>query len=215
MGSKGNEGLESLEKFPKRIALDTSWHKTIDQMRGETRGDGVERFTVIGFREDSRDFYFPEVAAPGDTHSVPRAVKGDMYWRMWEKYKITSILGDFHTHLGGSEFSIKDLWGLLNRLTAPKPFLEGVATEHENIFAFRTRETFMVSQIDTTQSSFKPVFEDYWLEKAGYKYDESRVYLVPIKPDADIWKASLGIAEAHRLALYRGKPGQDLIRAYP
>lgn len=61
----------------------------------------------------------------------------------------------------------------------------------------------MVSEIDTREKSFSGVFGEYWLDKAGYKND------------ADIWKANLGIAEAHRLALYRGKLGHDLVRAYP
>lgn len=214
LGRKGKDGLESIDKFPKTIELDTQWHTALDKIRVETKSGGEERYAVIGFREDSRDFYFPEVSAIGEPGRVPRQAIGELRWKMWEKYKITSIIGDFHTHPQGSAFSPEDLYNLLNKLTAT-PYMKGLANEQENIFAFRTRETFMVSKIDTPSKGFSSVFTDHWLEKAGFKYNEARVHLVRIEPAADIWKANLGIAEAHRLALYRGKPGQDLRRMYP
>lgn len=215
LGRKGNEALESISRFPQKIELDKTWHTVLDRLRAETKTDGFERYALIGYRPNSTEFYFPELPAKGEPSSIPRAVKGDMRWKAWEKYGVTAVVGDFHTHPGGSAFSMPDLFGFLNKFSGPKPFIRGLANEQENIFAFRTGETFMVSEIDTPEKRFSAVFEDYWLEQAGYKNDADRVHIVPVIPDANIWKANLGIAEAHRLALYRGKPGEDLIRAYP
>jgi hypothetical protein len=212
LGRKGKEALESIDNFPSRIELDPSWREALDKIRAETKSDGNERFSMVGFREDSRDFYFPEVAGVGEPHQVAKAVKGDLFWGMWKKHKITSVVGDFHTHPSGSPFSVQDLYGFLNRLTAPQPFIRGLANEKENIFAFRTRETFMVSEIDTPQKRFSDVFKDHWLEVAGYKYSEDRSHVIQINTNADMWKANIGIAEAHRLALYKGRPNEDLVR---
>jgi hypothetical protein len=82
LGQKGKDALESIDQFPRQIELDARWHKILDHLRAETKSDGNERFTLIGFRPDSRDSYIPDTPAVGELHRVARSVQADLRMKM-------------------------------------------------------------------------------------------------------------------------------------
>src|SRR5688572_16742482 len=78
IGRKGKDALETIENYPVRIELDASWHRVLDSMRSEIAGDRNERFAVVGYRETSRDFYFPEKSGIGEPYTIPAEIINDM-----------------------------------------------------------------------------------------------------------------------------------------
>jgi hypothetical protein len=214
LGRKGKDWLESIDNFPGSIGLEQSWHNPLERMRSETKKDGHERYALIGSKEH-REFYFPEVFAKGTQDNVPVAVWKIEMAQALEKYQLSGISGELHSHPDNSPFTPPDLYRVLNDFREPPIFMAGLATTEENIFAFRTKETFTVTPLDMWPQSFPKHFEDYWIEHAGYKFSPDHSRLIKVASSPDPWKASLGIAETHRLALYRGKPRADLKRVYP
>ena len=55
-------------------------------------------------------------------------------------------------------------------------------------------------------------FKEYWMRKAGFKPSPKLHHISRARPSADMWEANKAIAQAHRLALYKGKPNEDLVR---
>lgn len=215
LGRKGPEALESITNYPKRIDIGNVWHGALDRMRSETRGDGSERYALITYDENAREFHFPEISVKGEPKRVPGEAIVQEIKAAKEDRKVKSIVGEIHTHPVDYPFSPPDLFRLLYKPIEYRKLIVGITTPTENIFAFRTRETFLVTEQDMPGKLFSSVFTDHWLEKAGYKYSEDRSHVIRTDPSANLWEANIGIAETHRLALYKGKPGGELIRAYP
>lgn len=215
LGRKGRDALESIDNYPARIELDHSWHMVLDSMRSETAIDRNERFVVAGYRETSRDFYFPEKQGIGEPYAIPIEIIRDMVTEAEEKHGVDSITGDVHTHFYVGPLTFGDFYSFLSRSWSYQPYIRGLANPEANIFALETRETFSVSDLDIPGYSTWEGFKNYWMKKAGFKPSDKPHHIRPAVPTADMWSANVAISQAHRLALYEGKPGQDLIRMYP
>lgn len=214
LGRKGAEALEPINKYPERINLDTAWHGVLNRMRVETKTDGHERYTLISYDESARDFYFPEISVRGEPEEVPASVINEEIRKAQTERKITSIVGELHTHPIEVPFSELDLLRLINDKQAQRLFVAGVTTNRLNIFAFRTRETVPINKyfdLDKTNIEF---FMAHWRKKAGYKLSNDGSIIIGGSVFANLWRMNLGIAEKHRLALYRGKPNEDLVRVH-
>src|SRR5688500_10335503 len=98
LGRKGRDALEAMDKYPAKIELNNSWHGILDSMRTETAVDRNERFVVAGYRETSRDFYFPEKRGIGEPYAIPYELIRDMVTEAEEEQGLDSITGDIHTH---------------------------------------------------------------------------------------------------------------------
>jgi len=214
LGRKGSEALESIHTYPEHIALNHNWYGALDRMRNETKGDGHERYALITYDENAREFTFPEISAKGGPHEVPREVIAEEIRKAKEDRGITSIVGAIHTHPSSTPFSPEDLLPLLDRSQMYPMVAAGIATRGENIFAFRTKETESINHFNVMPEKFYEFFKDYWLKKAGYKSTKDDKGIYPISFFPNIWRVSLGIAERHRLALYKGKPNEDLVRIH-
>lgn len=215
LGRKGRDALESLDKFPARIELDESWHDLLDSMRSETATDRNERFVVAGYRETSRDFYFPEKRGVGEPYTILIELILEMLTEAEEKHGVASITGDVHTHNYVGPLTFGDFYSFLSRSWSYQPFIRGLVNPEENIFVFETRETLAVSDFEVPNYSSVEGFKNYWMKKAGFKPSKKPHHIAKAVPTADMWSANMAIAAAHNLALYKGKPRQDLVRMYP
>lgn len=215
VGRKGKEAFESLDNYPSRIELDSSWHKVLDTLRTETKKDRNERFAVVGYGETSRDLYFPETVIKGEPYRVPRELITDMIHAAKREHGVTTIVGDIHSHYYVGPLTFGDFYSFLNEDWFNQPLIRGLVNPKENIFAFRTRETYMVEAHRDPEYGSSEGFKEYWMKASGFKSSPKANHIARARPTADMWHANIAIAQAHRLALYKGKPQEDLIRAYP
>jgi hypothetical protein len=215
LGKKGKEALERIDSYPRGIELDASWHRVLDSMRDETKNDSNERFAIVGYRETARDFYFPKITGVGEPYTVPPEVINEMIHAAKEKEGVTSILGDIHSHNYVGPLTFMDFYGILQKHKSDSRFMSGLVNPHENIIAFKTRQTYNVSDFGIPNYDSKEGFKNYWMRKAGFKSSPKHHHIARFRPSADMYAANIAIAQTHRLALYRGSPGQDLIRMYP
>jgi len=181
-------------------------------MRNETKGDGNEHYALITYDENAREFTFPEISAKGEPYEVPKEVIIEEVRKAKEDRGATSIVGAIHTHPSGVPFSPEDLLPMLDKSQMYSMVAVGIATRRENLFAFQTKETESINHFNIMPEKFYEFFKDYWLKKAGYKSTKNDKGIYPISFFPNIWRVSLGIAERHRLALYKGKPNEDLVR---
>lgn len=215
LGRKGSEGLESIDRYPDKIALNAVWHGTLDQMRAETMGDGHERYGLITYDETAREFQFPQTVARGTPDAISAELARSEFVTAKNELRITGVVGDIHTHPDADPFTPRDLYNTINRFREPQTLVSGLATSQENIFVFRTQETITVTPLDLWPKDFVTVFEDHWLNRAGYRFDEKRTRLIPIAKSPWKWAVSFGVAKKYHLALYKGSPGADLVRLSP
>lgn len=242
LSSKGSEALESINGFPNRIELNQRWHQVLNDLREESQNE-LERLVLIGYKEDRRRVFLPTFSVEGirkySYSEIPFEILSREIKRAKNQFGMEDLIGYIHSHpktlprfkgLGAriAEFTDKDQpsfsAGDLYWLVAGSPHqrfpkfcpMIGLVDGLNNIFAFKSRETFPLE--DFSRFMDQTDFEKYWYEKFGYKYEgslnEGRC-ITPISPVANLWKVNLGIAEKYRLALYKGKPGKDLARAYP
>jgi hypothetical protein len=215
LGRRGSEALESIKSYPERIELNSVWHGALNRMRDETKGDGHERYSLISYDETAREFSFPEVSVRGELHLVPSDVIGEEVRKAKDERRVTSIVGDIHTHPHKGPFQPDDLLWMLVKPQDFPTLMAGLSTTRENIFAFQTRETEPITQYSNiAPEKYSAFFRDYWLKEAGYKLSKNQKEIYPISVFPNIWQVSLGIAEKHRLALYKGKPNEDLVRIH-
>ncbi|MBE0649914.1 MAG: hypothetical protein IH595_03635 [Bacteroidales bacterium] len=214
LGRKGKDGLESINKYPEKIELNSVWHQALDRMRGETKGDGHERYGLISYDENAREFCFPEISTKGEPDSVPVQVISDEVERAKDELKITSVVGEIHTHPIERPFSDNDLLRLLDDLGKPSLLMSGLTTDKLNIFAFRTRETIPINKFSNVTKEYLRFFETYWRKRAGFKLSKDSSEIVGESLFSNMWKMNFGIAEKHHLALYKGKPKEDLVRIH-
>lgn len=214
LGRKGNNALETIENYPARIELNSWWHTVLDSMRVDTISDRNERFAVVGYSETSRDFYFPEKSGIGEPYTIPMKIVNDMTAEAKSR-GVDSITGDLHTHHYVGPLTFTDFYSFLSWTWFHQPYIRGLANPQENIFAFRTKETYSVSDFGIPSYKTYKGFKDYWMKKAGFKPSDKPHHISRAVPTADMWSANLAIAQAHRIALYEGKPRQDLLRIHP
>lgn len=226
LGDKRDQALESRNNYPYRIELGDGWHETHARMKDETSRDGKERLAIVGFRDDHQ-LVLPVTPAIGTEDQIPSNVIFEELHRAKVRAGIVDVVGRIHTHPSGSPFSATDLFSLLYEHFGPEVamrlpkdqlpvtrFFTGVVTPNEVMYAFKTRETFPVRPTDMWPKDPLQFFRKYWFEKSGYE-DRGEPKLKKLRPGANLWDISLGIAGAHNLVLYRGKHGEDLIRSYP
>lgn len=223
IGILGNEGVESIKNFPTSIELDDIWHGTLNRMREESR-DGFERAIPVGYREDRRSVYLPQDFSRGtNTGAVipsPEEVKA--------KFGIEHQFGAIHSHpddwlstvvwkaleatrLGdGTGFSLEDIFYMVDGKGLP---MEAVVERNANYFAFRTQETKEIPEGSPLSS--KEAFLRHWYRKHGMWAGSNRNFMVALKLPVSVRKININLAEAYNLALYRGNPGEKLVREYP
>jgi len=240
LASKGSEGLELINRFPKQIELSSAWHELLNDMK-EASQDGIERLAVIGFKEDRRRLFLPTIPIKGMPEKIPPEELEKEIFRVRNKFGMTDMIGDIHSHP-------KDLYGgLRGKFRLAKDFIEGINTKGQphlsavdlyrvvtssnyqaypgflpiigvvhgnaNVFAFKTRETrpLPVPPVFFNKESFSK----YWYEKYGFNYSRGEGITGVKSSRANLWAMNIGIAERHKLALYRGRSGGDLVRTYP
>ncbi len=169
------------------------------------------------------------MAAKGLPDYVPAAVVRAGLDKAARGYHMT-VIGDIHSHprdlleriFGSAQlgdrgrFSAGDLYRMAT-LNSPIQMM-AVVDGDDNVFAFRTKETKgagLSSQISTQDG-----FEKYWYERHGFRYlgpperfGSNRV--IPVSSGANGWNVNLAIAERHKLAIYRGYAGGNLVREFP
>lgn len=228
--TRSREFLVSILDYPRQIGLSQGWHDTLDQIRKDSV-DGIERLALVGFKEDRRAIYLPTIGVKGLPDHVPSAIISREIQRARVKAGITGLIGDIHSH---PRSLIESIWGNtsdqqntagfsagdLYRMVSPGEFLPMmvVVEGNGNIVAFKTKEstdTGLDRNVLTQEG-----FEKYWYEKNGFrylgrveKYGAERA--VPISPNANGWNVNLGIAERHKLVLYRGGAGNNLVKLFP
>lgn len=240
LASRGSKGLESINRFPERIELGKIWHKILDKMRQDSQ-DGIERLALIGFKGDKRRVFLPTMPVTGTSHTVPCDVISKTIATAKDKFAMQDFIGDIHSHPGdlfsrifgyrvaqflanleGEQpgFSVDDLYRIVASSNAsgfPGFFpVMGVVDANTNLFAFKTRET---SHPGIPRNLFdKESFKKYWYEKYGFSYSvdvEGGRSAKPLTSRASHQAVIMGIAQRHQIALYKGKPGKDLVRTYP
>lgn len=228
------EGQEFLpiDRHPNSIELSEGWHQTLDQMRKDSQ-DGIERWALVGFKDDKKSLYLPAIAAQGLPDHVPASVMSNEVHKAKNTAGIMGLVGDIHTHprelkesiwgkfINGSKkdiarFSAGDLYTLLvpSRWGSFISIVDG----DENLFAFRTRTT---NDIGINSAFFnQESFERYWYQENGFVYKGNvqqfgAQRVIPVSPNANVWKVNTDIAERHNLVLYRGKIGENLEKVFP
>lgn len=137
----------------------------------------------------------------GYVHSHPGNVKGFVTRFLLSRGNITNINGGF---------SPGDLCSII-RSSDTHPWFCGVVDKTNNYFSFVTRETEIIppdSELYDTQK-----FHDHWLKKV----DSSPIFqnsIFIVKSQAP-WEVNIEIAKQYKLALYRGIPGEELVRGFP
>lgn len=190
--ARGEKFLLPKVQYPKRIELNQSWHELLNQMWRETR-DGLERFALIGFKDDRRAIFLPTRVASGTADGVPWNVVRAENEKAIAKFKIAYCLGDIHSHPAekiwpGAAFSAYDFY----RILEPDIYLPmiGLVEGGKNVFAFRSRESDYIDP-----SIFSPEsFRDFWRDRVRG------------------WKMNLEIAKKYSLVLYRGGVDRELVK---
>lgn len=230
---KGRMALESMERFPKKIELSTDWHEMLDVVRRATK-DGKERWALVGVKHEKTALLLPTIPAVGYDSYVPSEVMKKEIDRARDGFGIVDLVGDVHSHprdfaeralqklpvlnqLGlKGQFSAGDYYGMIVPGKA-RAFM-GVVEGGYNLFAFRTKQTQDLP-IDPAMFN-QDSFEKFWYEKFGFRYlggvEKYGAYrAVPISGSADSVAMNAAIVERHKLVLYQGAEGKDLVRIYP
>lgn len=217
--TRGRNFLLPIDQYPNKIELSTGWHDLFNQMRRESARDHLERYALIGFKDDRRALYLPTLSVRGHHNQVTGEVITNEISRARTKAGITGLVGDIHSHpriifdSGSASFSPTDLYSVL--LPRVHRFVIGVVEPHMVIFAFNTRETADLG-VDPAFLNHES-FTKFWIEKYGFvnNGDITKIESVSPRNLYSLWDINLGIAERHKLVFYRGVIDDDLIRAYP
>lgn len=240
LASRGSEGLESINRFPKQVELSDAWHQVLNDMRDASQ-DGIERLALVGFQEDRRRIFLPTIPVKGASKEIPIKILNQEILRAKNKFGMRDLIADIHSHpkdlysgwrgkarivkatIEGvnvkyqPHLSAGDLYRIVsssNYQVYPEflPMI-GVAHGNANIFAFKTRETIPLPV--PSESFDQKSFSKYWNEKYGFSYSRDEGITGIKSSKANHWAMNIGIAKKHKLALYRGGPGRDLVRAFP
>lgn len=224
MGVLGNEGVDSITNFPERIELNEKWHEALNRIKKESN-DGRERWIPVGMRADRTLDFVPTTTVKGDFISA-KTLTAD---QVKEKYGIVHHIGEIHSHPSDiinrfgvnlivatrlvkdfEGFSPEDLHFMVSREGLP---MTGVVEKSNNYFAFRTAETRDLPTESPLRDS--RAFSSHWSRKYGGRYLGESHLSFWASPRFSVRELNMGIAEAYNLALYKGKPGADLVREYP
>lgn len=232
--SKGEDYLDFIENFPRKIHLSEGWHEILNSIRENTGRDGLERHIAIVADQEMRFVLLPRKFAVGERKRVPG--KTIFEHNKWIKEKgYEHLVGSVHSHphsrnlmnrlkhrfLVQGSFSAGDLYWMVCQ--NPEKVI-GLVEGETNVFAFRTRNSegrglFYLNDVKGPASKQKK-FEKFWYGRRGIiivDFDERSARKVGggrITTE-DLWQVCVDIAEWHRLALYIGRPSANLIRRYP
>ena len=220
----GNEGVESINNFPPRIELNKKWHEALERIKAESR-DGIERWVPVGMKDDRVLDFIPETSIKGYFTQAKTLTAAEIK----QQYGIAHIAGDIHSHpsdwlnrLGVGlivatrlvkdfeGFSDSDLYRMVDGNGLP---MAGVVEKSHNYFAFRTTETRDLPTDSPLRD--KMIFSRHWSGKYGGYYFGKTHLSFWASPKYSVRETNMGIAGAYNIALYRGEPGEDLVREYP
>ena len=91
--------------------------------------------------------------------------------------------------------------------------MSAVVENHHNYFVFRTAETRDLPSDSSLQGQL--TFMKHWDRKYGGHYFGKSGLQFWAEPRFSVSNLNKGIAEEYNLALYKGKPSDDLVRVYP
>jgi hypothetical protein len=227
--------LETIDNYPNRLELSADWHKLLNKMRRESE-DLVERYSVVGVDKDGRRLVLQAIPAVGEPRQVSPTTQEAQKEKAKRQAGVDVFLGDIHSHaeklsweygLSRGEynhtaaFSAGDCYCMVGKNTQ---LVLGLVQGNENLFAFRTRESKAEDKLDYLRFKVNKglSFNKYWYGKSGiiFRKDnkiekrsvgdgELRIY------GSDLRKVNFDIASKHKLILYKGRPGEDLVRIFP
>ena len=209
-------------------------HDSLNELRGITGTIGKEIHMDVMVSEDQR-VLVPEIYATGERARVKSKTIAEHRKAVNPENKHT-VVGSLHTHphsnstlkrIGRRLFyrgtmSPSDLYVVISP-HSPEHFM-GVVNQEENVFAFRSQETnsrHAMDYLKPGQLSKQDRFAHFWYKRHGIELtikDEQR--WIKRKnggriTDIDRWEVAMDIAKWHHIALYRGKPNQNIHRFYP
>lgn len=212
--ARGKKFLLTSGQYPKEFSVNDEWHRAINEMRRLTLVDSLERYALIGYKEDKRGIYLQIIPATGEPHRIPREVVEEQKKIAKDKYKLSGFVGDIHTHpyissstieSPSNYYSATDLKNLLSNSESP---LKVLITPNHNLFAFWTKETSPTSIKDSE------AFSGYWEESQGFQHLGPQSARAKFK-ESNYWDVNTAIAQGHGLVLYRANPNSPLQKAYP
>lgn len=239
LAKKGEEGLESIRNYPKKLDIGPDWHQTLNEMEKQSL-DGAERWALIGFRDDLRTLVMPRIFGIGEpekllqgTQKIPYEVVEKEIQKAKAVLGVEGLVGDIHTHpssrierfakspLGSFFLEIMDTGpgfsaGDLSWKVAPEKFwpLSVLVDEGENFMVFKTRETASSAKGPETQT--QDAFEKYWYDKYGMKKVKgSWTFPGRFSKSYSTLNMNKAIAQSYNLVLYRGQKNSILERIYP
>ncbi|OGH24114.1 MAG: hypothetical protein A3B47_04575 [Candidatus Levybacteria bacterium RIFCSPLOWO2_01_FULL_39_24] len=156
--ARGPEYLLSKNEYPQEMQINSFMHNVFNRMRSLTRRDGVERWSMMGFKEDKRALYAQKAPVKGKNSEVPLWVIS----KELTKGRIKGIEPISETHSHPSDiiaefqhlfliicgrsigFSEDDIYYFLKRKFL---FMDGVATSRNNYLAFKSKETRQLNEV--------------------------------------------------------------------
>jgi len=224
--SRGDNFLLPRRDYKKRVRLDENWHDVLDTIRRESK-DGVEKYSVIGVNKEKRAVFVREVPLSGHADHVPVETIHLAVDEMERKVGADLVV-DIHSH---PDWLLSGLWGdskevrraafspgdLFRLIHKSQSHFVGVLVEgNENLFVFRTRGTERVDLNLVVLS--QQTFTDYWLNYYGFRrfrLGSGTEVMTNQNKKITGWDVNVGIAERHKLVIYRGLSGGDLFRVVP
>lgn len=213
--AKGPEYVLPTAEFPYRIEISRIWHSTLDRQRRDSE-DGIERYSLAGLKRKKIDADTPVILQTLPAIGLPDEVPVEVLISQLKKVKkhdaMTDVVGDIHSHPEKLAWKIwgpvqiskphtaylsdGDLFGLSTHCrSSPLLYFRGVVQGNNHLFAFRTRENIDMEPRETVDRS---TFIRRWRSAKLKSWDMNRA-----------------IAASERLVLYRGNPGEDLVKVFP
>ncbi len=203
--TRGKDFALSAKNYPEKIALGKNWHDVLNQIRKDSE-DGIERFAVIGFKEDKKAIYIQTILLKGSPESVPQEVIDQAVDRA-RKHGIEYRLGNIHSH---PRQLYEKIWGVIQ-----KPKQHSAVLSQDDLFSFLQFPQSVAVLVEGNQNLFvfkcrestgMPIGAEFLNRDTFKKYWSGRF---------QDWEMNLKIAERHNLVLYKGQANQDLIKVFP
>lgn len=231
----GSRNPRQFDDFPRIIKLSEDFHSILDDARNYSLNQRGSRFHIMTVNPAKNNLrVLPP--AEGDMLEASEALDKKL---QEEKQKGSSIVGCIMSEPTDIDFLFRSMGSIIERSRIQyarfspgrlyelalrrAPLLMGFYTAGlENLLAFRSEETRKLNvEIDPLVVS-PAVFVNQWFQKTGF--DVSRTS-VPGQADVfnirqkmlgpSLLDVNLKIAEHHKLVLFWGHKGEDLVRIYP
>lgn len=214
--------LLPINKYPDLIELSQKWHVSLEDLRKKTAARTKEHYSVIGLDTILRSLNLPTTPSIGKKGCIPSEAISQAKAAAYGN-GLYPIVGDIHTHPEHSArhalvFSIGDLYGMV----APNSmeYVKAVVGGDENLFVFRTRDSFTVQYDPSIRQMDQESFSKFWYEQNGYKYSgvdpvKGELAKPSVKGAPSIWELNLKVAKRYNLVFYAGTPNSDLVKIHP